>query len=368
MQNIRSILLSGLFLLLLEGSLIIKPPIVLCEDQPRQLIFCNFPLPKTLNLCGEPIPLENLTVREMLDREFTLTVWEPRQVMMWLKRAGRYFPFIEKRLHEEGMPDDLKYLSVAESSLLIDIRSSAGALGPWQFMSRTAYSKGLRKDRDMDERLDFERSTDAALHYLKELKEQFGTWTLALAAYNCGEARLEKEIKEQRVNDYYRLNLPKETERFIFRIATVKIILQDPKLYGYSLEGDHVYKPIQTDTVSVTISMPIHITELAEAIGTDFKVIKELNPQIIGYYLPRGKYTLKVPVGSGAKAAKVLNHIGRKKSLVTKEISHEFYVVKQGDTLSRIAGQTGVPVETLKRLNGLKGSHLLVGQKLRLMP
>jgi hypothetical protein len=256
-------------------------------------VFDNFSLPKSVSLCGEPMPLEDRRVWEMLDREFTITVWDRAQVFMWLKRAGRYFPHIEKELAEAAMPDDLKYLAVAESSLLTHIRSSVGAIGPWQFMGPTAQGNGLRKDRKIDERLSFEHSTEAALKYLKHLKEVLGTWTLALAGYNCGKARLRNEIKEQKVTDYYRLNLPRETERFIFRIAAIKIIMENPKTYGYSLAQDQVYRPIKCDTVPVKIQVPLHVTDVARALGTDFKVLKDLNPQILDCYLPTGRYTIK---------------------------------------------------------------------------
>ena len=120
----------------------------------------NFPLPGSISLCHEPIPLENRRVLEMLDREFTIAVWDRAQVFMWLKRAGRYFPYIEEKLAEAGMPDDLKYAAVAESALIADIKSRKRATGLWQFMSRTGRRYGLRKNRVIDERLDFEQSTE----------------------------------------------------------------------------------------------------------------------------------------------------------------------------------------------------------------
>ena len=166
----------------------------------------DFPIPKSISLCGEPMPLENRHVWEMMDREFTISVWDRAQVFMWIKRAGRFLQYIEKKLAEERMPDDLKYLAIAESSLITHIRSRKGAVGTWQFMPHTARRNGLRKDRVMDERLDFERSTEAALRYLKRLKEMFGAWTLAMAAYNCGETRLGKEIKKQKLNKSKKMN------------------------------------------------------------------------------------------------------------------------------------------------------------------
>jgi hypothetical protein len=270
---------------------------MLLAQETASPVFNDFPLPKTLSLCGEPMPLENRHVWEMLDREFTLFVLNRVQVILWLKRSGRYFPYIEKKLAEAGMPKDLKYLAVAESSLLTSIRSKKGALGLWQFITRTARFNGLRKDRKMDERLDFERSTVAALKYLQTLKRMFGTWTLTLAAYNLGEDRLDKEIEDQKVKDYYRLNLPRETERFIFRIAAIKIIMENPERYGYRLAPQNIYRPIKYNTVPLKITIPRHLTDVAKALGTDFKALKELNPHILGYYLPTGSYTIKVPYG-----------------------------------------------------------------------
>jgi len=363
-------LILGLILSLLIGS-----PCLATQEAAKP-VFSAFPCPRTLTLCGEPMPLENPEVFEMLDREFTVTVWDQGRVFMLLKRAARYFPYIEKALRSAGLPDDLKYLSVAESSLIPYARSSSGALGLWQFISETGQRKGLRKDQTVDERMALERSTEAAILYLSQLKEMFGSWTLAMAAYNCGENRLQKEIDEQKVSDYYRLNLPLETERYVFRIAAIKLILENPRRYGYILPEDQLYRPLQFDTVTVNISIPVHITDLAQAIGTDFKVIKELNPELLGYHLPTGQYSLKVPAGSGRNALAALARLNQaapsknSNPVPASPLSQSqgFYVVQQGDTLTRISTVTGVPVERLKALNGLEGSHITVGQKLKLTP
>ena len=356
------------FLVAFNALMALLPSLVFPAQEIVYPVFGDFPLPKSVSLCSEQMPLENRHVWEMLDREFTISVWDRAQVFMWLKRAGRYFPYIEKKLAEAGMPGDLKYLAVAESSLLTQIRSGKGALGPWQFMPHTAKRNGLRKDRTVDERQDFERSTEAALKYLKRLKDIFGTWTLALAAYNCGETRVKKEIKRQKVRDYYRLKLPQETERFIFRIAAIKIIMDNPKRYGYSLTPERVYRPIKCDSVSVRIRIPFPITDVARALGTNFKVLKDLNPQILGYYLPTGRYTLRVPSGLGSRAAAVLKQLNRTASRRVKKVYDGYYLVQPGDTLIHIAKRTGVPVASLKSLNGIRGSLIRVGQKLRLTP
>jgi membrane-bound lytic murein transglycosylase D len=331
-------------------------------------VLYEFPLPESLTLCGERMPLEDQFVREMFDREFTIMVWDRAQVFMWLKRAGRYFPHIKSELSKAGMPEDLKYLAVAESSLITHIQSSKGALGTWQFMAHTGRRTGLRKDRTLDERRSFEKSTEAAIKYLTLLKDTFGTWTLALAAYNMGETRLKRELKQQRINDYYRLNLPLETERFVFRIAAIKVIMEEPERYGYHLPPERVYKPIKCDTVQVGIRRSIHITDAAQAIGIDFKTLKELNPQIIGYYLPAGQYTINAPPGLGTELSLALKKLAGKGQTTTQDISGDYYVVQPGDTLIHISKRSGVPVATLKSINGISGSIIKVGQKLRITP
>jgi peptidoglycan lytic transglycosylase D len=261
----------------------------------------DYSLPSTLSLCGEMIPLENPHVWEMLDREFNITVWDRAQVIMYLKRAGRYFPFIEKNLSEAGMPMDLKYLAVAESALLTYSQSRKGAKGMWQFMRLAARSNGLRRDNIVDERLNFEHSTKAAIKYLKYLKRKFNTWPLALAAYNGGETRIRKAIREQKTSDYYRLNLPLETERYIFRIAAIKLVMENPKSYGYNLYNESIYRPRKHDVMVVNIKNPVHIADFAESLGTDFKSIKELNPQFLKSHFPIGKYEVNIPYGLGKK-------------------------------------------------------------------
>ena len=278
-------------------------------------------VPGSLSLCGEAVPLGIQAVREMLDRELTISVWDQAQVFMWIKRAGRVFPVIEKRLAELGMPDDLKYLAVAESSLLPYVESNKAAVGTWQIIEETGVRNGLRKAELVDERYSLESSTGAALRYLQKLHQEFGCWTLALAAYNCGEARLRREIEIQKVADYYRLNLPLETERFVFRIAAIKLILQHPELYGYDIPKDHMYKPVKSDLISVQLEHPVHIADVAQGIGTDFKIVKELNPELTGYQLPGGIYTLKVPEGLGEKALRILHSLSTSTTPV-KEQKH----------------------------------------------
>ena len=330
------------------------------------LVFTDVPLPDVLFLCGEPMPLQDPRVFEMLERELTISAWDHAQVIMWVKRAGRYFPYIEKKLADMGLPDDLKYLAVAESALIDYIRSRAGATGTWQFMSHTAKSNGLRHQGSIDERRNFEISTGAALQHLKDLKETFGKWTLAMAAYNCGEACVEKAMEKQRIRDYYRLNLPRETERYVFRIAAIKLIMEDPGRYGYRVAPERIYAPLQMDTVTVTLSTPVHMTDFALALDTDFKTIKEFNPQFIGYYFPRGRHEIRVPAGKGEKVKTVLAALSKRTSKHKSAKSTGSYTVRAGDSLSKISKKTGVPMSRIKSLNKIKGSVIHKGQKLRL--
>ncbi len=338
------------------------------SDENRNLEFDDFSLPGSISLCGEAVPLENRHVLEMLDREFTISVWDRAQVLLWLKRAGRYFPHIEEKLAGAGMPADLKYVAVAESALLVDVRSRKRAVGLWQFMARTGRRYGLRKNRLLDERKDFEQSTEAAIKYLDHLYDKFGNWALALAAYNCGEALLSKQIRKQKVKDFYRLRLPLETERYIFRIAAVKIIMENPEHYGFKLTAEQTYRPTLHDKVEVSLRRQLKLTDLAVVMDTDYKTLKKLNPQIRRYYLPQGHHTIKVPPGCGPRVALALKGFADHKSNDWEKVSESYYLVRQGDTLGRISQRTGISIATLRNLNGIEGSTIWAGQKLRLIP
>jgi membrane-bound lytic murein transglycosylase D len=355
-----------LFLILII-AILSCPSISLSQGKTQSThVETDFPLPKTLNICDEPMPLSDPWVWEMLDREFTIAVWDKAQVFMWLKRAGRYFPYLENKLAQEKMPQDIKYLTIAESSLLPHIKSDKGAVGPWQFLNETAKRNGLTSDKKIDERRDFERSTEAALNYLKKLKETFGTWTLAMAAYNCGEKRIEEEMKEQQQKDYYSLKLPDETERYIYRIAAIKIIMEDPETFGYSVPKEKIYKPIECDTTSIHIKNTIHLTDFAKGLGTSLKVIRDLNPKIIDDYLPNGTYNLNTPLGTGAKVQEVLKSLSGKSSSLWDNTSSKRYIVQEGDTLSTISRETGISITQLKKINNIEGSIIKPGQILYL--
>ncbi|MFZ5448699.1 MAG: lytic transglycosylase domain-containing protein [Thermodesulfobacteriota bacterium] len=274
------------------------PPQVAASEALR---FPYYAPPSQMYLCGEPVPLEDPEVREALDREFIIEVWSRAQTTMWLKRAARYFPEIERKLRTRRLPLDLKYVVLVESDLRTTARSSAGALGPWQFMAPTAQHFQLRCDKSVDERLEFGAATDAALTYLDRLHQLFRSWPLALAAYNAGEGRVQKAIAAQGVNDYYRLSLPEETERYVFRVLAAKIILEDPGRYGYDIPGDQLYSPQDYDEVRLTLAKEVPVRKLAEAGGTYYKAFKTLNPWIKGDTLCAGTFRVKIPKGSAPR-------------------------------------------------------------------
>ncbi|MFH2012754.1 MAG: transglycosylase SLT domain-containing protein [Pseudomonadota bacterium] len=335
------------------------------EDSPKHPVHSlkDFRSSKKLTLCNEIIPLDNQSVWEMLDREFVVSVGNIPQVVMWLKRSKRYFPYIEAKLREKGLPEDLKYLPVIESNLLKYSYSSKSAVGVWQFIEGTAEKYNLRVDEWFDERRNFFKSTDAALNYLDFLYKTFNSWSLAFAAYNCGEERVEREIERQGVNSYYKLNLPLETERFIFRILAAKIILSNPENYGYYLDEDEYYNPIEFDEVLVDIPFNIHLRVIAEAANSFFKEIKELNPEIQGYYLPPGKYLILIPKGNPGLFKENLQVSLEK---LAKE-KYYLYTVKEGDNLTSISKRFNVEVNSLEMWNNLKEKNFIYpGQKLKI--
>jgi len=260
-----------------------------------------YKLPQEVSLCGERVPLEDRNVWENLDREFLVTLDNEAQALLWMKRASRYFPYIEKRLKEMDLPDDLKYLTITESSLRPHAVSSSGASGIWQFIPSTGEKYGMRRNRVIDERLDFFKATEGALAYLKSLYEEFKSWTLAMAAYNAGENRIRKEIELQRTKDYFYLDLPMETERYVYKIAVAKIVLSEPEKYGFYLEKNECYDPLQVDRVQIELPQPLPIMDVARAVGSFYKEMREMNPHFSEETIPSGTHFLNLPPGTSER-------------------------------------------------------------------
>ncbi len=382
------------------GGTIVPPPLRYLPAPPREM-----------TLCGEQVPLGERDVAEMLDREFNLMVNDQAQVVMWLKRASRYFPYIESRLKAEGLPDDLKFVAVVESSLLTRVTSPVGAMGPWQFMDATGRRYGLRKDLYFDDRRNPEKATSAAIAYMKDLYRMFGSWTLAMAAYNCGERRVQNELADQGVNSYYDLFLPQETMRYVFRVLAAKVILQNPEAYGYQLPAEQLYRPLVADEAALRLADGLHLRTLAQACSTTVKTLREINPELASNTLPKGDVRIKVPQGQGdglmerlasarpaeepplpvatapvqatlpkqvagpamhpavparapSPAAASQAKAPAVKAQAKAKPAKKVWVVKSGQTLSTIASASGARVEEIKKANGLKSASLKIGQKL----
>ncbi|MDR1846838.1 MAG: lytic transglycosylase domain-containing protein [Bacteroidales bacterium] len=256
------------------------------------------PLPETMSLCGENVPLEFASVRESLDREMIIVMYQHSQSFLILKRSLRYFPQIEKVLKANGVPDDLKYLCVAESALS-NVSSPAKAEGFWQFMSVTAKKYGLEVSDEYDQRYDLDKATEAATRYLKAAREQFGSWTLACASYNCGENGLARRIAEQGVTDYWNLSLNTETSRYVFRILAYKLLLENPQLYGYYVRLKDCYYPVRTSEIQIDSSVS-DFNNVCRQLGVTYKTFRQFNPQLRQNKLTnkdKKPYTFYIPQG-----------------------------------------------------------------------
>ncbi|MCB9245385.1 MAG: lytic transglycosylase domain-containing protein [Flavobacteriales bacterium] len=278
--------------MVVEPEPLLEPAVI----DATNLMFELPELPNEITFCGEVVPLSDREVAERLERELAVNTFWHSNTFLLLKRTGRYFPLIEKILQEEGIPDDFKYLALAESGLL-NARSGAGAAGFWQFLKATGIKHGLEVRDDVDERYNLEKATKAACEYLREAKEEFGNWTLAAAAYNRGENGLARAIGSQKVKSYYDLYLNPETSRYVFRILSLKLIHSDPKQYKFNIEPSAYYKPLPTYDFEVNNSIE-DLPKFALEHGTNYKTLHELNPWLRTYELPnksRKKYVIHLP-------------------------------------------------------------------------
>ena len=253
-------------------------------------------IPNKISFANEKVPIEEFDIKERLDKEILInTYWQSKTILL-IKKSHKYFPIIEKILQENNIPDDFKYLAVAESGLE-NVTSPAGAKGVWQFLKKTGLEYGLEINSQIDERYHLEKSTEAACKYLKKSYDLFGSWTLAAAAYNMGNSGLKKTIDKQKINDYYQLMLNDETYRYVFRILAIKEILTKHHQYGFILNNDDYYHPV--DFYNVTIDTTINnIADFAIKIGVNYKKIKQLNPWLRTNTISNPnntKYNIKIP-------------------------------------------------------------------------
>ncbi|HMR88164.1 MAG TPA: lytic transglycosylase domain-containing protein [Saprospiraceae bacterium] len=262
-------------------------------DLPQQIKAVN--LDKKFDFAGEIVPINDDT-KERLDRELSVNAYWQSTTLLNIKMSHKYFPIVERILKEQGVPDDFKYLAIAESGLR-NVTSSASAKGFWQFMKPAALEMGLEISEEVDERLHLEKSTLAACNYIKQMYKRFGTWTNVAGAYNVGPTSFARSLAEQKETSYYDLNINEETSRYLFRIIAIKEIVKNPSDFGYYLEDDHKYQPQNLKEIKVSNSIT-SLTDFAHENGLTYRMLKYYNPWLISSKLTvaQGKeYTIKVP-------------------------------------------------------------------------
>ncbi len=294
-----SIMLAGFRIF--EGSTYpenMKKSSVVRESEEKYDYYKPVPIPEHLKFAGENVPLEYFDVKESLDRELLVNSYFHSQTLRYLKMAPRYFDIIEPILKADTVPLDFKYLALAESGFDPRAASPAGAVGFWQFVKGTATDYGLEVNDEVDERYHIELSTHAACRYLKDAYKQFGSWTLVAASFNGGKSFIEKQMRVQKVQNYYDLLVGQENGRYVFRILALKLIMENPELYGFKVEEKDKY-PVW-NTKEIDINTPVSsFADFARLHGTNYKILKMLNPWLREDHLTNTKrktYSILLPV------------------------------------------------------------------------
>ncbi len=281
------------------------------------------------------------------------------------KRSGLYRDMVLAEVRKSGLPDQLAWLPMIESWFRVRALSRARALGMWQFISSTGYRYGLKRDKYVDERMDPEKSTRAAIEHLTALHDMFGDWLTALAAYNCGEAYVQKVIRAQRIDyldNFWDLfnNLPWETARYVPRFIASLLIITDPAKYGFDLPAPDPALTYET----VRVSTPVKLAGLAQSLALDPLVLTILNPELRFDSTPNYAYDLRVPAGYGERC---LSCVATLPQYVPPDVVTDRYRVMKGDTLGEIARKFRTSVDAIVRVNDLRSRTLIrEGQVLRI--
>ena len=280
-------------------------------------------------------------------------------------RSGKYRPAIVKELKEAGLPEELSWLPLIESGYSTSAHSSARALGMWQFIASTGYKYGLKRDTWIDERMDPEKSTKAAIAYLKELHQIFGEWTTALASYNCGEARVLGVISRQKISymdnfwDLYE-KLPRETAFYVPKFMAVLYILKDPAAFGIELP------PLEEELIyeKVNVNKQMSLKTLAKEMDVEYTLLKELNAELRQDVTPKTTYELKLPQGKSEPLLAKLDDIP---VYIPPVPAYEVHKVRNGETLSVIAERYHTSIRSIMNLNGLRSqNYLRIGWNLKI--
>jgi membrane-bound lytic murein transglycosylase D len=296
----------------------------------------------------------------------------------WLDRSSRYLDMIRQVFRKKGLPEDLAFTAMIESGFNPLAVSRAGAKGLWQFMEQTGRRYGLRVDRWVDERLDPEKSTEAAADYLKDLFAQFGHWFLAQAAYNAGEVKVARAVERTRSNDFWTIArgrwLREETKQFVPQIQAAALIAREPERYGFQVTPE---EPLAYEVVTAPFS--VELRQLEAMAGLGFRALGDLNPELRrGVTPPGGLYALKVPSGAASSVVEALDRLHAQRAEAARRSTKRpaapagspppagVHVVKPNDTLSDIAKRYGISVADLVRLNGLDpGARIYPGDRIR---
>lgn len=279
-------------------------PMYACSSHGSQVpdsvgthIFTPVEIPTKLTFAGEEVPLEYYDVRENLDRELLSTIYFHSQTIRYIKNAPRYFSIIEPILKSHGIPEDFKYLCVAESGFNERAVSPAKAVGLWQILEGTAKDAGLEINAEVDERYHIEKSTEVACRIFKSNYQKFGSWALVAAAYNSGRTFVDRQLTTQRVKSYYDLQFGEETTRYVFRILSFKLVMENPRKYGFYIPSDQFYPIIKTKTIEVNGPVT-DWPSFALDKGINYKALKMFNPWIREPFLKnptRKTYKIKIP-------------------------------------------------------------------------
>jgi len=304
-KHIKHTLLFGIVLIIILslGIALFLPNKVFCYNLGGKLSdtidvqnpIYQVPVPNNLTFAGEKVPVSMFDVRESLDRELHVNTYWHSQTVLLIKRANRFFPIIEPILEEKGLPNDFKYLAVAESALTHAV-SPAGAVGFWQILEGTGKELGLEINDEVDERYHIEKSTYAACDFLIRSYNLYGNWTMAAASYNFGRNGINRQMVRQNNINYYDMVLGEEAERYLFRIIAFKVIFENQDRYGFFLREQDLYPPLDFFEVPVDSSVT-SFAQFAEHFNTNYKMLKLLNPWLRESYLsnPNSKnYSIKI--------------------------------------------------------------------------
>ncbi len=311
--------------------------------------------------------LENAAASQAVERNISLfsnTIKD--RFALYLSRSGKYLDIMKDILRKKDVPEDIVFLSLIESGFNPHAYSIAHAAGPWQFIASTARRYGLEIDWWRDERRDPVKSTEAAADYLKDLYDMFGSWSLAMAAYNAGEGKILKAMRRSKADDYWALlgtkHIRRETKEYVPRFIAASMIAANPQDFGF----DEIEYGEPLSYEEVEISSPVDLSVAAECAGTTVDEIQRLNPELRRWCTPPDapQYTLRIPEGTREEFLEKLASIPAE-----ERFSIDLYTVKKGDTFKKIGRKTGIPVQVILSLNATeKVMPLRTGSTIYLPP